>query len=483
MSDHEKHSEGYDAIIIGSGQAGTPLAAELGRAGLHTALIERAHWGGTCVNEGCTPTKLMVACAEVAHRARRAAQFGVYAGEVRVELSEIRAKKRALVASFAAGSERGLRAAPNVTLIRGEASFSAPHEVQVSGQGGEQRLTAPRIFLNTGGRPARPDIPGLALVPHLLDSTSIMELDEVPGRLVVVGGGYIGLEFAQMFARFGSRVTVLHQGEQLIDREDADIARSLLAALQAEGLEIHLGVRGLRVESGEGGAVTVRFETPRGSGQAQTRHLLVATGRIPNTDALNLGVAGVHTDPRGFVVVDDHLRTNVEGIWALGDVKGGAAFTHVAYDDYRLVRDDLLRGQARPVSARTTTYTLFTDPQLGRIGLSEREARHQGHDVLVASLPMSSVARAIETGRTAGMMKAVIDRASGQILGAAILGPEGGEVTAALQMAMLGRLPFTALRDAMISHPTLSESLNTLFMTLGEVAGSVQKAPVEPLIS
>lgn len=465
---HETHPdqimpEAFDAVIIGSGQAGTPLAAELARAGWRVALAERAHYGGTCVNEGCTPTKRMVASAEAAYRARHAGEHGVSVGEVRVDLAEVRRLKRELVASFADGSARGLRAA-GVELIRGEASFTGPHGVVVRGEDGERHLRAPHIFINTGGRPSRPDIPGLDAVPQVLTSTSIMELDAVPGRLVVVGGGYIGLEFAQMFARFGSRVTVLHAGAQLVDREDADIAAALLDALRAEGLTVHLGVSGLSVEAG----ATLRFQTPEGTFRVDTAHVLLATGRIPNTEALNLAAAGLKTDARGFIPVDEYLRTDVEGVWALGDVKGGPAFTHVSYDDYRIVRGALLHGGARPTTARVSTSTLFTDPQLGRVGLSEREARARGLDIAVATLPMSHVARAIETGRTAGLMKAVVDRRTGRILGAAVLGPEGGELTAALQMAMLGDLPFTALRDAVISHPTLAESLNNLFMTLGD---------------
>ncbi|MDV6374186.1 mercuric reductase [Deinococcus arenicola] len=462
--------ETFDAIIIGSGQAGTPLASELARAGWRVAIAEREHWGGTCVNEGCTPTKLMVACAENAHRARRAGDYGVSVGTVRVDLAEIRRLKRELVASFSGGSESGLRKA-GVTLLRGEASFTGPHSLVVRGEDFERHLTAPHIFINTGGRPRRPDIPGLDAVPHLLNSTSIMELDEVPAQLVVIGGGYIGLEFAQMFARFGSHVTVLHHGAQLVDREDADIAASLLDALRAEGLTVHLEMSDLSVEASEAGA-TLNFQTPAGAQSVDTAHVLLATGRTPNTDALNLAAAGLDTDKRGYIPVDENLKTGVEGIWALGDVKGGPAFTHVSYDDYRIVRDALLHGKTRPTSSRTSTYTLFTDPQLGRIGLSEREAREQGLDILVATLPMTSVARAIEMQRTAGMMKAVMDRNTGQILGAAVLGPEGGEVTATLQMAMLGNLPYTALRDAVISHPTLAESLNNLFMTLDKAVAA-----------
>ncbi len=460
-------SEPYDAIIIGSGQAGTPLASALARAGWRVAIAERQHWGGTCVNEGCSPTKRMIASAEAAHRARRAGDYGVSVGPVRVDLAEVRRLKRELVTSFSGGNERGLRAA-GVTLIQGEASLTGPHDVVVTGTDGERHISAPQIFINTGGRPSRPHIPGLEQVPHLLNSTSIMELGEVPPHLVVVGGGYIGLEFAQMFARFGSQVTVLHHGAQLVDREDADIAAALLDLLRAEGLTVHLQISGLSVEATDGGA-RLNFQTPDGAQSVDTQHVLLATGRTPNTDSLNLEAAGLTTDARGFLPVDGALRTAVEGIWALGDVKGGPAFTHVSYDDFRIVRDALLHGKTRQTSGRLSTYTLFTDPQLGRVGLSEREAREQGLDVLIATLPMTHVARAIEMDRTAGMMKAVVDRRTHQILGAAVLGPEGGEVTATLQMAMLGNLPFTALRDAVISHPTLAESLNNLFMTLGDV--------------
>ncbi|MFB9991632.1 mercuric reductase [Deinococcus oregonensis] len=458
-------SEAYDALILGSGQAGTPLAGALGRAGWRVAIAERVHWGGTCVNEGCSPTKLMIACAEGAHRARHAPEFGV--STVTVDLSEVRRLKRELVTSFARGSERGLQEAPNVTLLLGHAHFTAPNQVRVATAQGERELTAPHIFINVGARPSVPDVPGLGAVPHLLDSTSIMELSEVPSQLVVLGGGYIGLEFAQMFARFGSQVTVLQRGAQLIDREDTDIADALMWALRDEGLSVHLMVSELRVEPLGSGAARLQFNTPDGSQTVETAHLLVAAGRVPNTDTLGIEAAGLTLDARGFIPVNARLETNVPGVYALGDVNGGPAFTHVAYDDFRVVRDALLGGGQRP--ERLSTYTLFTDPQLGRVGLSERDARERGLDILVATLPMAHVARAIETRRTAGLMKAVVDRATHRILGAAVLGPEGGEVAAALQLAMLGDLPFTDLRDAVISHPTFAESLNNLFMTLGDV--------------
>jgi pyruvate/2-oxoglutarate dehydrogenase complex dihydrolipoamide dehydrogenase (E3) component len=479
--------ETFDAIILGSGQAGTPLASELGRAGRRVAIVERAHWGGTCINEGCTPTKRMVACAEVAHQARRAADYGVSTGEVSVDLARIRQLKREIVDSFAASTEKGLKSAPGVECILGEASFSVshesvqhesvqhesgqhesgPHEVVVTTPGGERVLRAPQIFINTGGHPSRPNIPGLELVPHLLDSASIMELDAVPEHLVVIGGGYIGLEFGQMFSRFGSKVTVLHTGHQLVNQEDPDIAQAVAKFLEDEGLTIHLSVGDLKISTAED-SVAISFQTPDGPRQIQTQHVLIATGRTPNTARLNLQAAGVKTDEHGYIVVNGSLETSAEGIWALGDVKGGPAFTHVSYNDYRRVRDTLLHGKEH-TSPPPLTYTMFTDPQLGRIGLSERQAREQGYDVVVATLPMTNVARAIETQRTAGLMKAVVDRKTNLILGAAVLGPEGGEVAAAIQMAMLGGLPYTALRDAEISHPTLAESLNNLFMTLKDV--------------
>lgn len=459
----------YDTIVIGAGQGGGPLAGRLARSGRRVAIVEREHAGGTCVNEGCTPTKTMIASARVAHVVRRAAGYGVAIGapaDVTVDLARVRERKRAIVERFRSGSERSLTETDGLDYIEGGARFTGPKQVAVAlNAGGELDLSAPTIVVNVGTRPAVPAIAGLEGVPYLTNA-SLMELDAVPEHLVVVGGGYVGVEFGQMFRRFGSRVTILQHGPQLLGQEDADIAEALADALREEGLEIWLGASTDRVEATPDG---VRLTaTVNGEERAvEGTHLLVATGRTPNTDGLGLEHAGVQLDARGYIPADDRLRTAADGIYALGDVTGGPAFTHISYDDYRIVASDLLGNGSHPGRARRVlAYTVYTDPQLGRVGMSEQQARSAGHDVRVATLPMAHVARAIETDETRGLMKAVVDARTDRILGAAVLGPEGGELAATLQIAMLGDLPFTALRDAPIAHPTFAESLNNLFARL-----------------
>jgi pyruvate/2-oxoglutarate dehydrogenase complex dihydrolipoamide dehydrogenase (E3) component len=454
----------YDALVIGAGQAGGPLAGALAKAGRRTALVERAHVGGTCVNEGCTPTKTMVASARVAYLARRAADYGVRTGPVSVDLARVRQRKRAIVEMFRKGSEGGLARA-GVDLIMGEAHFAGPHTVEVQrNDGGAVTLSAPWVFVNTGARPSRPPLPGLDGVPAL-DSTSIMELGEVPEHLLVLGGGYVGLEFAQMFRRFGSRVTVVQRAKQLLGREDEDVAAALTALLCEDGLEVLLDSEAVRVAQA-GGGVELVVRTPQGERTLAGSHLLLAAGRTPNTDRLNLAAAGVATDKHGFIAVNERLETNVPGVWAVGDVKGGPAFTHISYDDFRILRTNLLQGGSATTAGRLVPYTVFTDPQLGRVGLSEAEAREQGRKVRVARMPMSYVARALEVDESRGLMKAVVDADGGQILGFAVLGIEGGELMAVVETAMMGRLPYTVLRDAVFAHPTLAESLNNLFTSL-----------------
>ncbi len=445
----------YDALVIGAGQAGGPLAGALAKSGRRTALVERAHVGGTCVNEGCTPTKTMVACARVAYLARRAADYGVRTGPVSVDLAKVRQRKRAIVESFRKGGEGGLARA-GVDLIMGEARFTGPHDVEVRrNDGGTVTLTAPWVFVNTGARPSRPPLPGLDGVPAL-DSTSIMELGEVPEHLLVLGGGYVGLEFAQMFRRFGSRVTVVQRARQLLGREDEDVAAALTALLREDGLEVLLDTEAVRVIQA-GGRVELTVRTPQGERTLAGSHLLLAVGRTPNTDRLNLTAAGIASDRHGFVVVNERLETNVPGVWAVGDVNGGPAFTHISYDDFRVLRTNLLQGGSATTADRLVPYTVFTDPQLGRVGLSESEARAQGRKVRVARMPMSHVARALEVDEPRGLMKAVVDADSGQVLGFAVLGIEGGELMAAVEVAMMGRLPYAVLRDAVFAHPTLAE--------------------------
>jgi pyruvate/2-oxoglutarate dehydrogenase complex dihydrolipoamide dehydrogenase (E3) component len=454
----------YDAVVIGAGQAGVPLATTLARAGRNTALVEREHVGGTCINEGCTPTKTMVASAKTAYVDRRSADYGVRNGRVSVDMVKVRQRKRDIVESFRTGGERRLHDA-GVEVIQGEARFLGPKELEANLYGGETvRLSADNIFINTGARPANPPVEGLDSVPAL-NSTTIMELDEVPDHLLVLGGSYVGLEFAQMFRRFGSRVTVVQRGKQLMSREDADVAEAVAEIMRQDGIEVLLGTQTLRAAH-EDGKILLTVNTSEGERTLEGSHLFVAAGRPPNTDKLNLEAAGIATDKRGFILANERLETGVEGIYALGDVKGGPAFTHISYDDFRIIRTNLLEGGDATIADRKVPYTVFIDPQLGRAGLSEQEAREQGLNIRVAKIPMSYVARAIEVGETRGFMKAVVDADTDQILGCAILGVEGGEVAAMLQIAMMGGVPYTTLRDTVFSHPTLSESLNTLFAAI-----------------
>jgi pyruvate/2-oxoglutarate dehydrogenase complex dihydrolipoamide dehydrogenase (E3) component len=457
----------YDAIVIGAGQGGVPLARTLAQAGRKVALVEREHVGGTCYNEGCTPTKTMVASAKVAYLDRRSADYGVKNGQVTVDMVAVRQRKRDIVEDFRNGGEQRLRDTEGLDLIWGEASFTGPKELEVRLNSYETRLTAKNIFINTGSRPANLPVAGLESVPAL-NSTTIMELDEVPEHLLVLGGGYVGLEFAQMFRRFGSEVTVVQRDKQLLTREDADVAEAVAEVLREDGVEVLLETEAKRAEQTEDGELLLTVGTLEGEGTLEGSHLLVAAGRPPNTDRLNLEAAGVETDERGFIRVNERLETSVEGIWALGDVKGGPAFTHISYDDFRIVKTNLLEGGDATITDRMVPYTVFIDPQLGRVGLSEEEAREQGRDVRVARMPMKHVARALEVDEPRGMMKAVVDADTRRILGCAVLGVEGGEVAAMIQIAMMGRVPYTTLRDAVFAHPTLAESLNNLFATIGE---------------
>jgi pyruvate/2-oxoglutarate dehydrogenase complex dihydrolipoamide dehydrogenase (E3) component len=456
-----------DAIIIGSGQAGKPLAVALAQAGRRTVLVERAHVGGTCINYGCTPTKTMVASARVAYLARRAADYGVHVGSVRVAMAEVRQRKRKIVESFRDGGRRALERTENLELVFGEARFLGEHVVEVRpNDGGPAReLGAGTIVINVGCRPADPGVPGIERIDPL-DSTSIMELAELPDHLLVLGGGYIGLEFGQMFRRFGSWVTVIQRSGQLLGREDDDVAEEVLKILREDGLDVRLNTKAVAVEPGADGTILLSVAGPEGAATIEGSHLLVATGRVPNTEALDLAAAGITLDDKGFIRVDDRLETNVAGVYALGDVKGGPAFTHISYDDYRILRANLLDGGHATIGRRMVPYTVFIDPQLGRVGLTEAEARRSGRPLRVAKMPMSYVARALELDESRGFMKAIVDAESGQILGAAVLGIEGGELLAVLQMAMMGGVTYPRLRDAIFAHPTLAESLNNLFAKL-----------------
>ena len=459
--------EQFDAIIIGSGQAGNPLAKALAKAGKKTAVIESKHVGGTCVNEGCTPTKTMVSSGRVAYLARRGADYGVDTGPIKIDMKKIRERKRAIVKSFREGSEKSLKATDCDALIFGEASFASPMTVRVKlNDGGERTLGAEKIFINTGMRSKTPEIDGLNEV-SFLDNASIMELVEVPEHLVVLGGGYIGLEFGQMFRRLGSQVTILQSASKLLTREDDDVAGEVCKILTEDGIEVLLNTNAQKV-SQQNSTIAVTVKVNDREREIVGSHLLVAIGRTPNSDALNLTAAGVETDGRGFIRTNEYLETNVKGIYALGDVKGGPAFTHISYDDYRVASANVIEGKRLSIAGRMVPYTVFIDPQLGRIGMTETEARSQGRKIRIAKMPANSVARALETDETRGMIKIVVDAESDQILGAAILLVEGGELASLVQTAMMGKLPYTALRDAIWSHPTWSESMNNVFFKFDE---------------
>jgi pyruvate/2-oxoglutarate dehydrogenase complex dihydrolipoamide dehydrogenase (E3) component len=456
-------SDHYQAIVIGSGQGGTPLCQALAKTGLRTALVERAHVGGTCVNEGCSPTKTMVASGRVAYLARRGADYGVHTGAITIDMNRVRERKRNIVNKFRDGNQSRIEKTPNLELIFGEASFTGPRSIQVRLKDGAQRtLTADQFFINAGCRPAVPSLEGVRSVPYL-DSTSIMELDAVPDHLLVIGGGYIGLEFGQLFRRLGSRVTIVHRAAQLFRGEDPDVAAEVLNILQQDGIEVLLNATAQRVAK-HGAQIKLAIAIGGESRTLSGSHLLVATGRVPNSDTLNITAAGIAADKRGFIQVNGKLETSVAGIYALGDIKGGPAFTHISYDDFRILRTNLIEKGTASIEGRLVPYTVFIDPQLGRVGMTETEAREQNRKIRVAKMPMSYVARAEEVDETRGFMKAIVDSDSGQILGAAVLGLEGGEVMAMLQLAMMGKLPYTALYNAVFAHPNLSEALNNLFL-------------------
>jgi pyruvate/2-oxoglutarate dehydrogenase complex dihydrolipoamide dehydrogenase (E3) component len=452
----------HDAIIIGAGQAGTPLAFALADAGYDTVIVEREHVGGTCINEGCTPTKTMIASGRVAYLARRGADYGVHTGEIQIDMARIRQRKRDIVASFRDGTQARMEKTAHLKLIFGEARFTGARAIEITQKDGTStQMTAEWVFINAGCRPAVPPLDGLQSVPYL-NSTSIMELDAVPEHLIVIGGGYVGLEFGQLFRRLGSRVTVVQAGPQLFSHEDEDVANAVLEILRQDGMEILLSTKGTRVAMSQKEIqLTVASETS--SSTLTGSHLLVATGRVPNTDNLNLTAAGITADAHRFIKVNGKLETNVAGVYALGDIKGGPAFTHISYDDFRIIRTNLLEKGDASTEGRMVPYAVFIDPELGRIGMTETEARAENGEIRVARMPMTKVARALEMGESRGFIKAIVDAKSGQILGAAVLGIEGGEIMSQIQLAMMGKLPYTVLRDATLAHPTLAESLNNLF--------------------
>ena len=446
----------YDAIIIGSGQGGNPLAQALAKLGQRVALIESDQLGGTCINTGCTPTKTMVASAQVAHYARNAEGWGVRAGNVEVDLPAVLKRKNERVMSSRTGWEKSVNGDKEPEWLRGRARFVGPKQVQLA----EKTLQAERLFLDTGCVPTIPPIEGLDGVPYLTN-VSILALEQVPQHLLVLGGGYVGLEFAQMFRRFGSEVTVIQNGRQILPREDEDAAVALQLALEAEGVKFHIESRATRVD-GESGNVNLTFESKGSSKSVAGSHLLVAVGRSPQTKDLALEKAGVKIDAKGFIVVNDQLETTAPGVWAIGDVTGGPAFTHISYNDFQIIYGNLYEGKNLSTKTRIVPYAVFTDPALGRVGMTEKEARQQGLKLKIGKVPMSRVSRALERGETAGFMKVVVDAGTDKVLGATILSSDGGETVQIFSTLILADKPYTLLKGAIYIHPTLAEGLFTL---------------------
>ena len=454
------NTESFDAIIVGAGQAGPALAARCAKEGLRTAVIERGHFGGTCVNVGCVPTKTLVASARAIHLARRGAEFGFETGPLRVDMARVKARKDGLVKSSREGVEGWMRGLKHTEVIVGDAAFTGARTLRV----GAQELTAPRIFLNVGGRAVVPDLPGVNEVPTL-DNASVMELTEVPEHLVIVGGSYIGLEFAQLMRRFGAQVTVVERSPHLLPREDDDVAEGIRAILEAEGVRIALGAECLSL-SRQGSRIAIGAECATDMPPITGSHVLLAVGRRPNTDGLGLEAAGIQTDKRGYITVDEQCRTSAEGVWAVGDCNGRGAFTHTAWNDHEIVVANLFDSDPRRIADRIPCYALFIDPPLGRVGASEREVRASGKPALRAKMPMQRVGRAREAGETQGFMKVLVDAESRRLLGAAILGYNGDEVIHALLDMMAAGQPVDAIARTMHIHPTVSELVPTLLQQL-----------------
>ncbi len=447
-------TENFDAIIVGAGQAGPPLAGRLTAAGQRVAIVERKLIGGTCVNTGCIPTKTLVASAYAAQLARRGREYGIGTGPVSVDMAKVKARKDEIMLNDRKGVEDWLEGMDGCTVFRGHARFEDPHTLRV----GDRVLHADRIFLNVGGRAVVPDIPGLSDV-EFLTNVSVLELDTVPSHLVIVGGSYIALEFAQMYRRFGAQVTVVERGPRLASREDEDVSVTIKEILEAEGIDIILGADDVRVSKHDKG-----FDLTPSAGAAPVRgsHLLLAVGRRPNTDDLGLDAAGVQTDARGYVVVDDQLKTNVDHIWAMGDCNGRGAFTHTSYNDFEIVAANLLDGDPRRVSDRITTYALYIDPPLGRAGMTVAEVRASGRKALVGKRPMTRVGRAVEKGETQGFMQVVVDAATDEILGAAIFGVGGDEAIHCILDIMSAKAPYSTLSRTVHIHPTVCELIPTM---------------------
>jgi len=458
--------EQYDAIVIGAGQAGGPLSKKLAEAGKKTLIIEKRYVGGTCVNDGCTPTKTWVASAKAAYNASKSAELGIDVKSFKVDMKRIKKRKDDIVLKSRNGGQKAIEGTKNLTLIFGEAAFTGKKTLLIElNEGGTLEVSADLIFIDTGAKTLIPEIEGLKDIEYLT-STTILDLDYVPEHLLVVGANYIGMEFGQMFGRFGSKITMLEKSPRVLAKEDEDVAEAMHQILTDEKIEIYTDAKTLSFEKTKKGNIKAKVSIAGKEQVIKCSHVLIGVGRVPQTEALALDKTGVKVDEKGFIKVNDKLETNVKGIYALGDVKGGPAFTHIAYNDYTIVYRNLFEGANFTIKQRPVPYCMFTDPQLGRIGLSEDEAKKQKLKVKIVKLPMEHVARAIEVGDTRGFMKAVVDPVTKKILGGAVLGTEGGEIITVLQMAMEGGITYDRIRYCVFSHPTYSESLNNLFLSL-----------------
>ena len=451
----------FDVVVIGTGQSGPSLAARLAGTGMNVAIIERGRFGGTCVNTGCMPTKTLVASAYAAHLARRAADYGVMIDSpLRIDMKRVKARKDQVADTASQNVEKWLKGVPNLTVIEGHARFDSPASVSVNGE----TIGAGKFFINVGGRALVPPMPGLDQIPYLTNST-IMDVDFLPEHLLIVGGSYIGLEFGQMYRRFGARVTIVEKAPQIIGREDVEVAQAVRDILLSEGIAVETGAECMTVEK-RGKRIAIKLNCSDGAREVEGTHLLMAVGRVPNTDDLSLDRAGVKTDARGYIAVDDKLNTSVPGIWAIGDCNGRGAFTHTSYNDYEIVADNLLNGEQRSVNDRLTAYGLFIDPPLARVGVSDTEIRKSGRRALTGMRPMTRVGRAVEKGETQGFMKITVDAESKEILGATILGVGGDEAIHCILDLMYAKAPYTVLQRAVHIHPTVSELIPTI---LGEL--------------
>ncbi len=460
--------ESFDAIVIGAGQAGIPLAKKLAQAGWKTALIEKRIVGGTCINDGCTPTKALVASARMAYLASRSQDLGVDINHYEVNFSAIMARKDEIVNQFRKGALDGITETDHLFLKYGTAEFTSNEQIKiVTDDGKSETISGKKIFINTGTTPDIPEVEGLGGI-GFLNSTTILELKEVPEHLLIVGGGYIGLEFAQMFSRFGAKVTLLEKGDRLMPKEDVDVCEVMSKIFEEEGIDVRINTSPIAFKNVDQQSIQVTVKGPNENQMISCSHVLIATGRKPQTDHLGIDQAGISLDDSGYIRVNKFLETSVENIYALGDVKGGPAFTHISYNDYVVVTNRLLQNGNKSTKGRLVPYCMFTDPQLGRVGLTEMEAKEKGLNYLVAKIPMKHVARAIEKAETRGFMKAIVDKDTKQILGATVIGEDGGEIMSILQMAMMGNITYEQIRFTIFAHPLYAESLNNLFMSIDD---------------